>query len=659
LNKKRTIFLDCVLIFALTAALIWPWFKVKFTGNWLSIESTFIADARFLRDHWPHPNWQPLWYGGTRFDFVYPPALRYGTAALAKAFPILPVKAYHIYTGFFYCVGIMGVYLFARTFGTARWWAWLTAAAAALISPAFLFLAEMRNDSLYLVPQRLGVLLRYGEGPHMTSFALIPLALAASYKAIEQWRPAMMAAAGLLCAGVVSHNFYGATSLAIWFPILLWSLWITYLDKWILLRAAVLVALAYGLTALWLTPSYIEVTFNNLKLVAQEGNQWSRWVALAVWMTYILATDKLARGRKERLYPVLVWGTFLFFTLNVLGHYYLDFRVTGEPMRMVPELDLAFILLGAELLRRLWERARWTKVAAAAGVVAALYPCARYLKYRHELVKWYAPYENRVEYRMQDWVAKNHPKSRVMATGSVRFWYNTWNDLAQMGGGSEQGLINHHINLAYVRVSIEDNVQRCVEWLQSYGVDMVLTHDQKSEEVYKDFVDPHKFARLMPVIFDNQRGDVVYGVPRRWPDLARVVGTARVKAIPPMDYTANGDVVRAYAEALEKGPDSPATLEWQGTDAMRVRATVRDGQSVLLQVTYDPAWHGYSGGQPLAVSRDAMGQMLVEMPPGDHDIRMVWELPRQNKLGRAVSLLCALAVLGLAAQGIRTREAAA
>ena len=86
-----------------------------------------MTDARFLAEHWPHPNWQPLWYCGTRFDYVYPPMLRYGTAGLTKLFPILPVRAYHIYTAFFYCLGIAGVYLFVRIGSGSRGAAWLAA----------------------------------------------------------------------------------------------------------------------------------------------------------------------------------------------------------------------------------------------------------------------------------------------------------------------------------------------------------------------------------------------------------------------------------------------------------------------------------------------------------------------------------------------------
>ena len=60
--------------------LVRPLYKAEYLDAWNSIESTFISDARFLSDHWAHPGWQPNWYTGTRTDYVYPPALRYGTA---------------------------------------------------------------------------------------------------------------------------------------------------------------------------------------------------------------------------------------------------------------------------------------------------------------------------------------------------------------------------------------------------------------------------------------------------------------------------------------------------------------------------------------------------------------------------------------------------
>ncbi len=652
--NRKTLLLDSALIFILAAILIWPLFKVKYVDNWASIESTFIADARFLKDHWPHPNWQPNWYGGTRFDFVYPPALRYGTAALAKYYPrMTEARAYHIYTAFFYCLGLVGVYLFVRVISGHRWWAWLSAAGCALLSPSFLFLLDLRADSLILTPQRLGVLLRYGEGPHITAVSLLPLALVASYRALVAWRPIALAMAAVFCALVVSNNFYGATSLAICYPIVVWSVWITHLDRWMAVRAVAIGALAYGLTAAWLTPSYLEVTLNNLKLVSVPGNALSIWVALGLWMAYVLVTDRVSRGRRDRAYPTLVWGLFLFFTLNVLGHFFFNFRVTGEPGRMVPEFDMAFILFIAEGARWLWNRPVSprlriaTRVAIAAVLLVCFLPAVRYLRHLYEPIVSYGNHKDRIEFQLSEWMHLNHPHSRSFVTGSLRFWYNAWFDLPHMGGGSEQGLINQRINLGFVRVMAEESPTRALDWLQAYGIDFAITHEAKSNEIYHDLTEPRKFASVATQIYDDGVGNLIYQVPRRYSSLARVVDTAQLTNIPNLAGDGTQEIVTAYAAAMEKGPDSPASLAWQGTDAFRVRGKVASGQSLVAMVTYDPAWHAYVKGQPVPTRIDALGQIHLLVPPGEVEVQVVFELPKQNIAGRALTLLSLFAVTGL------------
>src|SRR3569833_2467987 len=161
-SRRLAILLDLLLIFLSAAIILKPLFTAKYLRYWESIESTFISDGRFLAEHWPHPLWQPLWYCGTRFDFIYPPVLRYGTALLTNFF--IPPQAYHLFTAFFFCVGIAGVYFLVRIMEGTRGQAWLSAIACLLLSPSFLFLKDVRLDSPQLMPWRLGVLIRYGEG---------------------------------------------------------------------------------------------------------------------------------------------------------------------------------------------------------------------------------------------------------------------------------------------------------------------------------------------------------------------------------------------------------------------------------------------------------------------------------------------------------------
>ncbi len=654
LSHRSKILLDLVLIFLFTAVLIKPLFKAKYLDKWGSIESTFISDARFLTAHWPHPQWQPLWYGGTRFDYIYPPALRYGTAAIAKATGFWPVTAYHFYTAFFYCVGIAGVYLLIRVGARSRFAAWLGAAAAALMSPSFLFLTPLRHDAWKRLPVRLGVLVKYGEGPHMTALALIPIALAFTWLALEARRPAALALAGVFGALAVSNNFYGATALAVFYPVMVWSFWITRQERRILAPALAIPAIAYGLTAFWLVPSYFKVTAENMKYVAEHGTTWSIWVAVAVAVAFALATDRLARGQKERTWAIFTAGCAVFFSLNVLGNYYFHFLIAGVPSRLAPELDLVYILLAVAVLRWLWNLpGLLPRAAAAAVVVTAFATTAGYVGSAWRHFPLYPNYQDRVEYQVPAWLWKNMPDARTLPNGSVRFWFNAWRDLPQLGGGSDQGVLNGEVEQAQWEILFGPKPEPAILWMQCLATDAAYVSDKNSEEMFKDYLFPHKFDGALPVIYDDHRGNVIYQVPRRWAVRARVVETARLNAQQRPRFNDDVEYLRAYADVIEKGPDSPVTLTRDGTDAMRVRARLSPGQSIVVQENYDPAWRAWSGGKPLAVRRDAMGFMALDAPAGVEEIALAFATPLENQVGRVLSAIAILVVMALIALGVR------
>ena len=118
------------------------------------------------------------------------------------------------------------MYWLAYAGSTSRLQGWVAALLTALLSPSLVLITELRHDSPWRVPQRLHVLMSYGEGPHMSALALAGFALAASFVALRRWSPASFAVAGALCAAVVSNNFYGATALALFFPILAWAVFL-------------------------------------------------------------------------------------------------------------------------------------------------------------------------------------------------------------------------------------------------------------------------------------------------------------------------------------------------------------------------------------------------------------------------------------------------
>src|SRR5215467_9857815 len=317
---------DSLLVFAFATVLVRPLYKTEYFDAWNSIESTFISDARFLSAHWPHPGWQPNWYMGTRTDYVYPPALRYGAAALSRLRHTSTARSYHLYIALLYGFGIAAVYVFVRTGSRSRWIAIWAALASALVSPSFLFFKDFRVDyqGVNFMPIRLGVLIRYGEGPHMSAFALLPFALAAAWNGLRRNRIGLLAAAGIMSAAVVSNNFYGATALAMFFPILVWCVWLAEQDAMIFARAAAIAALAWGLCAFWFTPSYLRVTLDNMKLVSEPGHAWSAAMLALVAAAYGALSWRWVRGRPERAWAAFCLGALVVMALNVIGNQYYD-----------------------------------------------------------------------------------------------------------------------------------------------------------------------------------------------------------------------------------------------------------------------------------------------------------------------------------------------
>jgi hypothetical protein len=77
---------------------------------------------------------------------------------------------------------------------------------------------------------------------------------------------------------------------------------------------------------------------------------------------------------------------------------------------------------------------------------------------------------------------------------------------------------------------------------------------------------------------------------------------------------------------------------------MEVSARVMAGQSVAVQETYDPAWHG---GRRLPVHQDVMDFLVVAAPPGDPVILLRFARPLENRIGWVVMLgtmVCCLAL---------------
>jgi hypothetical protein len=577
------------------------------------------------------------------------------------SFPI--PQAYHIYIGLFYCLGIPSLYVLVRAMSGSRWMAWGAAATNAVVSPSFQMLEPIRIDALamFSCPQRLNALVRWGEGPHISALAVIPLALAAAYWTITRRSLPALAAAAVLCALVVSNNFYGGVALAIFYPLLVWSIWVTHQEHNVWLWAAVIPLLAYGLTAVWLVPSYLRVTTVNLALVAASGNTSHEALMVALVVVFLAVSYVYGRFRRDLTYPIFVSGGLLVFVVSVIGTEWFGLRVFGSAMRFVPELDIVLILAWLELCRQLAARLslrtpKRLHVWRTAAVVIALVPLLLSRHYISNAWRLYveAPhYQERVEYRLSQWMSENRPGVRAYVEGSIRFWYDVWHDLPQLTGGSHQGMLNQNLASAEWNLRSAEAGEWAKEWMQAFGVGATIVSDKTSQDVYPTLLDPRKFNGVLPVLLDDGAGDVIYEVPRRFPARARVVEEAVVRELLPVSEGWYRDRLQAYVRAVEQGPDSPVSQQWSGPETMLLRASLEPGQLLLIQESYDPAWHAYLDDTELEVREDVLGQMLVAAPPGEREILMRFELPLENLVGRILAVLAALVVLALAVWGTR------
>jgi hypothetical protein len=252
-------------------------------------------------------------------------------------------------------------------------------------------------------------------------------------------------------------------------------------------------------------------------------------------------------------------------------------------------------------------------------------------------------------------MARHLPGARVFATGSFRLWYNAWQDGAQVGGGSEQGLLNGVVSLAQWQIVRDTQAGRDIAWLQAMGADAVIVPQPGSGEIFHEYAAPGKFAGHLPVLHDDGQGTIVYRVPRRFPARARVVETRRVGNLEPIPVSeSNRPALEAYVAAIESGPDRAVEMRWESPASLRVRARLDPGQSLLVQESFDPSWRAWCEGRPVPVHADVAGFMRVDASPGDREVHLIFQLPAENAIGRALALASlAVAALLVAAPAVR------
>ena len=120
--------------------------------------------------------------------------------------------------------------------------------------------------------------------------------------------------------------------------------------------------------------------------------------------------------------------------------------------------------------------------------------------------------------------------------------------------------------------------------------------------------------------------------------------------------------LRNYVNAIEAEPRTPGAkdrlrMDRPNPDEMRMQASLEPGEAILVQESYDPAWHAYSNGKPVPIEKDPIGFMLLHTEPGAQSIVLIFEPTLEIRAGLILSCLSVIIAATLVMFGWRRASA--
>jgi len=616
-SERRKTLAAAALLFVLNAALIARLFAIEFLDEMGSIEGTYIAAGRWILHNWGDLSWFPLWYGGIPWQNVYPPLLPAMVAGVAAVSNVSPAHAYHILAALFYSLGPVTLFGLAVRLKQSVSISFLGALFYSLVSPAALLVAAVRHDlGSWLTPWRLRVLVRYGEGPHVASLTLLPVALILLSLAFEKKRAAWWAVAACGFGAVALTNWLGAFSLAV--AALAWMLSVPEghgLKNW--LKVTALAAWAYVVVSPLIPPSTILTIVRNEPRVSGALSALpSRLACFGV--LFCVLTVLLWCFHRRAISPGVRFPILFLLLMGPLPllNSWFHISLVHQPNRYQLEMEMALALAGICAAEKAFvgiSRKRRALVLCALFLLGS-YPAVKSFRYAQRLIRAIR-IENTIEYREAKWFEKNMPGCRVMAPGSVGFFLNVFTNVPQYAGGFDQGVLNPLWAHVHYQVLSGENAgsqegEIAVLWLKSFGVDAVAVSGPHGQEYYKPFRNPGKFEGLLPVLW-RQQDDVIYAVPRRSSCLASVLRKSDLPTRTPYGGL-DVDPIRPYVAALENSAYPLAHMRWQNAHSAVISAQLVRDQILSVQISYDPGWSAKANGQRCKTYGDHLHQLVIE-----------------------------------------------
>lgn len=647
-NDVATVALATASLIALNYAIIGRMFGVEYSAHLGSNEGTFIALARHVVTNPGDLQWWPLWECGLPFQHTYLPLLPLVVGWFAGFSGHSPALSFHQVSATFYCIGPALLFLMCWGVTGKKGASFLAALAYSLLSPCGWLTPLIRTDlgSVWRL-RRLQVLAFYGEAPLTASMAVLPLAIWALVSAVRNKRSWIWIGAGLAMAATILFNAFGAVILGIIGLSLLGAA--PALQRWRTLKGLLVTGiLTYSVISPLLPPSVIASIRMNSPTVDGDYRFTMRSfvgvIIVAVLFALVLMVIKRVQAEMVRFAALFTVLTTSIVLLGTIGRFY----VVPQPHRYQLAMDMAWALLlvfgSAELLRL---KRKLVIPIAVVLVIGLIYPLRKNIRWAHDLIRS-VDITTTASYRVARWFEQHMPGQRVMVSGSYSFQFNDLTDSPQLLGGHDPMQLNFVMRIAGFLIYSGMNAgsrdaELSVLWLKALGARAITVPGPASSEIYKPFANPRKFEGYLPVLW-REGDDTIYEVPSRSTSLAHVIPPDAAVQHQPIHGLDVAEMER-YIKALEDNSYTEAPMTWPNWHTAQIRSTVQRGQLLSVQVTYHPGWRATANGQPVTITKDGLGMMLLHPScDGSCEVQLVYGLDREGRATLAASLATMIGV---------------
>ena len=604
-----------IFLFLLNILLALRLMRTQFLDEMGSLEGIYMALASYIKLHPFNLGWWPYWNCGMPFYETYQPALHALVAAVSWITRLSIPSSFHMTEGICYALGPVALYLLLLRLGVSAPLAFGGGLAYTLTSPSLLLFQQVRSDTgAWIALQRFHTMTHYGDGPHVVSLSMLPVAVICLDRALERFTFLRVSMAAVSFTLLVLTNWPGAIVLAIAACALVAASCITRPEKAFAICGTALLAAvtAYGLGCHWMPPSTIAVTIHNAQNMEVSYRFGQKHIVELAFVILVFIALGVLWRRQRWPRDVLFWSLFTAPLLGVVSaHYWFDTELIAQPWRFHLALELGIVGLAVSVIRASHLRFTHGMTFVLACTALVLFPLD--YTYSRRSVKR-IDIRSTSEYRIAEWLGQHTlPGERAMVPGSVSFWLNQFSSVPQLTGCCEQtnrlDAVRFTDHIFKTDQAAEDRAgETTIAWLRALGVTWVAVCGPRSTEAYHAVRHPGKLDGLLEPVWKDDTDDTIYRVAEEPTSLAHVSGASDAVERMPV----NGiDIQPLQSYIAANGADRGTHSTWLNDNELRIEANIEDGQTLGVQVAYHSGWEADENGIKWLLKPDTLGLITV------------------------------------------------